>query len=161
MQFMACNEKMINIVTRSQTFCEKPFPCDSCLIKWNTLPDKSPAAFHCYIKWIQINCLWKRMPPCMHDASKSKLRFGPQCQWYEFKLFPPFFRYASPCSLDVSSNKSTSQTPYPVSDADFSIVFDANGLGLSLEPRGWANNANSHRTSHCTEPSKTTSASHM
>lgn len=129
MQFMTSNEKMINIVTRSQTFREKPFPCDSCLIMWNTLPDKSPAAFHCYIKWVQINCLWRRMPPCMHDASKSNLRFGPQCQWYEFKLYPPCFldmHHLALWTCLVINQTSLSRVRCWLQHC---CIFDANGLG--------------------------------
>lgn len=79
---------MIYIVKQSQTFSEKPFPTDSCLIKQQTVPDKSSSCFSLQYQ-MNPNQLPLQMNASMHDTSKSNLCSGPQYQRYEFKLSPP------------------------------------------------------------------------
>lgn len=100
------------------------------------------------------------MPPCKIPQSQT-FSLGPSASIMNSNYYFLPFRYASPRPLDVSSDKSPSLAPNLMPSADFrTVVFDAIGLGLSLEPRGPVNNANSHRASHSTECGET-SAAHM
>lgn len=151
----------IDVVKHSQTFYEKPFPWQLPYYVEDTARQMIQLLFIPISHSSKSIFLKDKMPPCYIPQSQT-FSLGPSASNMNSNdSFSSLFRYALPRPLDVSSDNSPAQIANLMPSAEFRTVgFDAIGLGLSLEPRGPVNNANSHRASQSTECGET-SAAHM